>query len=106
MSLAPFEIIRWDAPKEPNLGFLMNMMLRDGLKAEPLELAAKTHSPEVKYPQTAVRVLVEGTIQYSFPGYGVIELEPGDMLEIQPGVLHDVTVSSSRPAVLLQAFRE
>ena len=49
--------------------------------------------------------MVSGQLQYSFPGYGVIELMPGDILEIQPDVLHDVMVSGEHPAVVLEALR-
>lgn len=106
MNQRPFEIMRWESSNPPSLDFLTRMLAREGLKPEQVELASKTHTPEMKFDQTAVRVLVSGKIQFSFPGYGVIELEPGDILEINPGVLHDIIVSSSQPAVLLEALRD
>jgi quercetin dioxygenase-like cupin family protein len=81
------------------------MMIREGLKPIQTQLEPHTHSPEIKFAQTAVRVLVSGKVQFSFPGYGVIELDPGDILEIEPNVLHDIMVGS-QPAVLLEAFRD
>lgn len=105
MSQPPFEIMRWDDATIPSLDRLVRMLEREGLRPEKTELASHTHSPEVKFDQVVVRVLVFGKVQYSFPGYGVIELEPGDVLEINPGVLHDVIVASSQPATMLEAIR-
>lgn len=106
MSNRPFEVTRWESATAHSPELLSRMLMREGLRAEPRELPPQTRTPEMRFDRTAVRVLVSGYIQYSFPGYGVIELHPGDMLEILPGVLHDVIVSGSRQAVLLEAFRE
>jgi hypothetical protein len=105
MSNKPFEIMRWESPDSPEQAFLSRMMEREGLQATPIELAAQTHTPEMKFEQTRVSVVVAGKVQYSFPGYGVIELGPGDILEINPGVLHDIIVSGPQPAMLLEASR-
>lgn len=105
MSQPPFEIMRWDDAATPSLELLIRMLEREGLQPEQTELASQTHSPEMKFPHSVVRVLVFGKVQYSFPGYGVIELEPGDILEINPGVLHDVIVASPQSATLLEAAR-
>lgn len=106
MSQPPFEIMRWDDDSvTPSLDFLLRMMTREGLKPEQTELASHTQSAEMKFSEIVVRVVVTGRLQYSFPGYGVIELEPGDILEINPGVLHDVIVASSHPATILEATR-
>ncbi len=106
MTQRPFEIMRWESVSLPTLESLSRMMAREGLQAESAELAPQTHTPEMKFERTAVRVLVSGKLQFSFPGYGVIELGPGDILEINPGVLHDIIVSGSQPAVLLEALRD
>jgi hypothetical protein len=104
MNQPPFEIMRWDDAATPSQEFLARMLTREGLLPQQTEWASNTHSPEMKFPQTVVRVVVSGKLQYSFPGYGVIELEPGDILEINPGVLHDVIVGS-HPTILLEAIR-
>ena len=105
MTQPPFEILRWDDKAQPSLDQLQRLLEREGLQPQQTELAAQSHSPETKFQQVAVKVLVAGKVQYSFPGYGVIELEPGDVLEINPGVLHDVIVASTQPAVLPEAIR-
>jgi mannose-6-phosphate isomerase-like protein (cupin superfamily) len=106
MRQKPFEIMRWESPNPPTLDFLTRMMAREGLRASQNELPPQSRSPEVKFDQTVVMVLVSGHLQYAFPGYGVIDVDPGDILEINPGVLHDITVSSSYSAILLEAFRD
>lgn len=106
MSKKPFEIMRWESSSPPSLDFLIRMMAREGLCATPSELALHTHTVEMKFEKTAVQVVVSGKIQYAFPGYGVIDLEPGDILEINPGVLFDMTVSGAQPALLLEALRD
>ena len=105
MSLTPFEIMRWEDEALPSLAFLVRMLEREGLQPVQSELPPKTHSPEIKFAQPVVRVVVSGKVQYSFPGYGVIELEPGDILEISSDVLHDVIVESHQPALILEANR-
>lgn len=101
----PFEIMRWESPNSPTLEALHRMLTREGLQPEQRELSALSQTPEMRFSQTAVQVLVSGKLQFSFPGYGVIELEPGDILEINPDVLHDIIVSSSQTAIFLQALR-
>ncbi len=105
MSNKPFEIFRWESPNAPTVEMLTRMLGRDNLTPESVELAAQIHTPEMKFEKTTVNVLASGQVQYSFPGYGVIELESGDVLEIQPGVLHDIIVGGSHSAVLLRAFK-
>ncbi len=100
----PFEISRWESLKAPTPEFLAQMLEREGYEMETIEVPAGTHTPEFIFDDAVVRVLMTGHIQYSFPGYGVIELNPGDMLRIEPGVRHDAIVSSEEAATLLRAF--
>ncbi len=106
MNSKPFEIMRWESPDSPTLEFLTRMMQREGLQPSQSELAGHSRSLEMKFNQTRVLVVVQGQLQFAFPGYGVIDVESGDILEINPGVLHDVTVKGSQAAVLLQALRD
>lgn len=106
MNPKPFEIMRWESPEPPTLAFLTRMMQREGLQASQDELAGKSRSPEMKFDQTRVMVVVQGQLQFAFPGYGVIDVDPGDIVEISPGVLHDVTVNGAQAAILLQALRD
>ena len=105
-SQRPFDIIRWESPKPPTLDFIQRWMERDGLHPEQQEIAAGTHTAEVKFTQVMVRTVSAGEVQCSFPGYGVVELHPGDSVEIQPDTLHDIKVISREPAVLLSSLRE
>lgn len=105
MSSTPFEIIRWDAPDVPDLAFWEGWMRREKTSPQLEELANGTHTAEVKFDQAMVRVLVKGSIQCSFPGYGVVELSPGDCLEIAADIQHDLKVVSREGAVLLSGFR-
>lgn len=105
MSSQPFEIIRWEAPREPDEEFLTYMLIRDGYEPERTELTPGTRSPEMKFDKTVIRVLISGKVQYSFPGYGSIDLAPGDILEISPATLHDIIVEEGQPGVILQAVK-
>ncbi|MBY0450665.1 MAG: hypothetical protein K2X01_08590 [Cyanobacteria bacterium] len=102
----PFEVSRWDAPKEPTVEFLIRWLEREGFHPKQQEHPAHSHSPELKFPMPLVRVVVSGHVQYSFPGYGVVELNPGDRLDLDANILHNVTVTSSTPAVTLNAVPE
>ena len=102
-SQSPFEVIRWDAPKPPTPSFLSRWLEREGLSAREEIHAAGSISPEIKFEAPMVRVVVSGNIQVSFPGYGVVELNPGDRLDVEAHFLHDMTVSSMEPAITLVA---
>jgi mannose-6-phosphate isomerase-like protein (cupin superfamily) len=106
MQEKPFDITRWDSPQAPSQDFLERLLTREGLKPERQEFVGKTHTPEMKFDQAVVWALISGQLQVSFPGYGVIALKPGDMLEVQSGVLHDLIVVSEKSAQLLEAFRQ
>lgn len=98
--------MRWESPDPPTLDFLTRMLTREGLQPSQVDFPAQSRSQEMKFEQPMVMVVVAGRLQYAFPGYGVIDVEPGDILEIHPGVLHDVTVGGAQPAILLQASRD
>jgi hypothetical protein len=105
MSQRPFEIMRWESSALPTVEALTRMMQREGLQPSQAQLEPQSQTSEMKFDKTMVRVLVSGIVQVSFPGYGVIQLDPGDIVEINPDVLHDLVVSSAQPAVILEAFR-
>jgi hypothetical protein len=101
----PFEITRWEASKQPEEALLARWLQREGLEYQRVEHPPKTHTPEVKYDTPVIRVVVSGAIQYSFPGYGVVELRPGDRLDLTADLLHDIKVISPEPAVTLDAVK-
>lgn len=101
----PFEITRWDAPKEPTLEALQRLLDREKLTAEQQLYSQGSHSPEMMFDQDVVRVMVSGHAQCSFPGYGVVDLQAGDWVEIESGTLHDIKVTGNELAVMLFARR-
>jgi len=105
MSHKPFEIIRWDSPKTPSLEFLERMLTRDGLVSHLQEFSGDTRTPEMKFDKPVVWALISGHLQVSFPGYGVIDLKPGDMLEVEANILYDLIVPHDDPVQLLEAFK-
>ena len=105
MTEKPFEITRWESPKTPDPEFLARMLGRENLTGELQEMPAGEHTIERKYERDALAVVVSGRLQVALPGSGVVELGPGDMLEIRPHVLHDLTVVGAQPVQYLLAFR-
>jgi hypothetical protein len=101
----PFELTRWDAPKVPTKELLVRMLERQGLTPAEKSYTAGTHTQELKQESGMVQVLIEGHIQFSFPGYGVVELHPGDQVDIDAGLTHDIKVLSHTDALLLEALR-
>lgn len=97
--------MRWDADKPPTSEFLKRMMTREGLCPEQVELPANSRSPEMKFEQTRVLVASAGCVQVSFPGYGSVEVFPGDILEIQPHTTHDFIVDHVDCTVIYEAFK-
>ncbi len=105
MTLQPFEITRWDAPRTPDLPFLTRLMSREGLHPEQMELAADARTPELKTERETVFMVAAGHLQFALPGYGVYELMPGDMLVLHAHIIYDITVLGGRPAQYLCAVR-
>lgn len=105
MNIKPFEIMRWESPDAPTPDFLNRMMSREGLQSEVQELPAYSRSQEMKFARTRVIISSQGKVQVSFPGYGVIEIMPGDILEIAPDTIHDLIVENNQPSTILQAFK-
>lgn len=101
----PFQITRWEAPKAPTIEFVTRMLAREGLTPDRQEWAPGTHTPEIKHERPGIMVLISGEVQVAFPGYGVRDLGPGDILELEAGILYDITVTSREAAVLLQTFK-
>lgn len=96
--------MQWDAPEAPTKDKLVGLLVREGLTpSEESLLAGKT--PEMKYAQVTVYVLVSGNVYVGFPGYGSVDLDPGDILEIFADTTHDLVVTGQGQAVLLKAFR-
>ena len=106
MSQLPFEIMRWESTQLPSIQVLENLLIQENLSPTTQTLCANSQTPEMKFEKVAIKVLVSGKLQFAFPGYGVIELHPGDILEINPDTLHDIYVLSSQEAILLEAFKE
>lgn len=99
----PFEVMRWESKEEPTREFLMRMMNRECHRIEEEEVPlGKTQ--EMKFKEAILRVPLSGAISFGFPGYGSVDLEPGDILEIQPNILHDITISGHQPALILRGY--
>lgn len=106
MNLKPFEIMRWESPEFPTLEILQRMMQREGLEATLVEFTGQSRSQEMMFEQSQVTVVVQGRLQFAFPGYGVVDVGPGDIVEINAGILYDVTVNGLQTALMLQALRD
>lgn len=100
----PFELIVWDGVDQPTESFLLRMLTKENLAPQSEELPmGKTH--EMKFEKPVVYTLVSGALYFGFPGYGSVDLKPGDTLEIKPGVLFDITVTGTVSAKLFTAVR-
>ena len=99
----PFEIMRWDHSEAPSLERLQRIMEREGFTGTQEEFGASTKTPEMKYTQEVFLAPISGNFKVAFPGYGVIELNPGDILEIQPDTTHDI-IAIGKPAQVLKGL--
>lgn len=96
----PFEIMRWDHSEAPTLERLQRIMDREGFAGGVESLAASAKTPEMKFDKEVFLAPVAGVVQVAFPGYGVIELNPGDILEIQPHTTHDMIAIGKNAEIL------
>ena len=104
-SSKPFELIRWDSPEQPTEDFWQGWMQREKMKAVSETLPLGTQTQEMKHATPLVRVVLKGCLQCSFPGYGVVDLAPGDCLEIAAHTQHDLKVTGSEAAQLLTGHK-
>ena len=81
-------------------------MRRDGWEPVPDELPAGAHTAELRYPGMLSRVVLSGCLQVACPGYGVVDLHPGDQLTLEAGLVHDLTAQGGEPAAFLAAARQ
>ncbi len=104
MNQQPFALTRWDSPNPPSPGVFDRWLAKSGLSAETVTLPTATQTEEMKFAEACTRILLSGTLQCAMPGYGVVDLQPGDILEIQGGILHDLRITGSQGATFLLAL--
>jgi len=104
VSAKPFDIMQWDAPEAPTKDKLVGLLEREGLKLSE-ESLSPGKTPEMKNTKVTVYVLISGSVYVGLPGYGSVDLDPGDILEINPDVTHDLVVTGQGQAILLKALR-
>lgn len=102
----PFEVLRWESQLPPNPEKLAKVLRREGLSSVTSTYEEGSHTEERKLPVAQTLVLVSGRLQVSFPGYGVVELQPGDQLDITPNTIHDLKVLGTQAATLLTGMVE
>lgn len=84
---------RWSEPEPPTEAVLRRIM-----NSEDLEPYRWSNGPDYEYsthshPYRKVIYCVDGSITFGLPAHDEkIELQPGDRLELPPGVSHDAVV--------------
>ena len=101
----PFEIMRWDHSDPPTLARLQRIMAREGFAGDEARFEPSVKTPEMKHHERVFLAPVTGTVQVSFPGYGVIALHPGDILAIEPDTTHDITAEGREAALVLKGLK-
>ncbi|MEM0950890.1 MAG: hypothetical protein AAGI66_01950 [Cyanobacteria bacterium P01_H01_bin.74] len=91
----PFELIRWESIAKPSLPILQNMLMQQGLLATQVELEKGYKTEEQELEKEKTYVVVSGNLQFAFPGYGSIDLLPGDILSISARIRHHVSTSNA-----------
>jgi hypothetical protein len=100
-----YELTRWDSPTPPSPQLLERWFQREKLAPETLTLTLGHQTEEFVLDQAVVRVVTEGRCLCGLPGYGVVELGPGDAIEIGAGIRHDLQSLGTQPTQLLWALR-
>jgi mannose-6-phosphate isomerase-like protein (cupin superfamily) len=101
----PYTVEHWDSPKIPDKAFWQHQLVREGLSFQWEELPANTTTPEMKAPQTVTKVVISGQCQIAFPGFGTVDLKPGDRVDIEPDTLFDMRSSLAETTLLIDARR-
>ena len=100
----PYEWMAWGGNTTPSEEQLEHMLVKEGLA--PLKtFLTPGKSQEMRFDKSVIWVLVEGKAYFGMPGYGSIDMAPGDIMEIEAGLMHDITVTSTGDSQFLQAFR-
>jgi hypothetical protein len=101
----PFQLTRWDSLTPPTREMLQYWLRQEKLVAEQLSLPVGYRTEEIKFSAAGVELLFVGKLQISFPGYGVIEMNPGDCLEIEANTTYEILNIFHGETLLLRAFR-
>ena len=98
-------VVKWPHPEPPGEDQVRRILAAEGITAyrwsnAPGDVyAAHTHAYH------KVIYVIQGSITFGLPDLGkVLELQPGDRLELPAGVLHDAVVGP-RGVVCLEAHR-
>lgn len=94
----------WEAPKAPSEALVQRLLKLEGHEAITTRtLPVGSRSPEQQDESPVLRWLLEGSLQISFPGYGVKEVHPGDQWIIPTHLVYDLTVLSNTAVVWLES---
>lgn len=102
MKRVPYELMRWESVASPSLSLLSNMLEQQSCVATQVSFSAGYKTEEQELDVLTTYVVVSGKISFAFPGYGTVDLGPGDILEVFPRVRHNVSVHDGE-VTLLQA---
>lgn len=95
----PFDVMRWDSTEPPTEERLEKILSRECKQHQEHEFSpGKTD--EMKTNTATIAILKAGALYFGFPGYGSVDLKPGDILEIKDDITYDITVTSDTNAFI------
>lgn len=100
----PYQLTRWDAPSPPSPGLFDRWLVKSALTATTESLAPGPQTEEMLHPTKTVYILLAGSLQCAMPGYGVVDLQPGDQLEVAANTRHDLKAHGQDLAQYLRAI--
>jgi quercetin dioxygenase-like cupin family protein len=96
---------KWPHPEPPGEDQVRRILAAEGISAYRWSNAPGDTYAAHSHAYHKVIYVIQGSITFGLPDLGkVIELQPGDRLELPAGVLHDAVVGP-RGVVCLEAHR-
>ena len=95
----PFEVMRWDSSEDPSEERLTSILSRE-CDTHQQKVLSLGKTDEIRHNQPVMNILLSGSLFFGFPGYGSVDLAPGDILEIKPNTTYDITVTGNVEATI------
>lgn len=98
-----YRLQRWELKKHPLPHQVEKLLQECGVNQLAQEQYAAGQKTEERMEQASVVYgLLWGQCQVSFPGYGVVALNAGDLIEILAEVRYDLSPTGVEPCIWLQ----
>lgn len=98
------EIYHWNRPEAPTISLLKKLLKEEGIDSFPWSDSPGAYYYPHQHTDPEIRWLVKGMMKVK-ANSTILELHPGDRLEIPAGIVHEIWMDPNEETVYLCAAR-